>query len=219
MIVEPQEDSNRVVSLRLSASVVGLALALALSACGATAAGTVSIGDPASTLPNMVPYDGGAESQFVPWSPAPSRPPTVVLEGDGGLVVGVLYTADWAPPGVPAVVVRPRVPVPWPEPVTLRGQVGVRFDGGRPPDEIFARAYPPPQTPTGEPDAAPLTTFECRSTAEPRCEVAGNGTIRLRGLPTGGHLVIFASWVAGGSDQDSLPASVSASWLFRFQTS
>lgn len=218
MTVEPQEDPNRAISPRSGLSFAGLVLALALSACGATVADTVSIGDPASTLPNMAPHDDGAESQFVPWSPAPSRPPTVVLEGDGGLVVGVLYTADWAPPGAPAAVIRPRVPVPWPEPVTLRGQIGVRFDGGRPPDEIFARAYPPPHTPTGEPDASPLTIFECRSTAEPRCEVADNGTIHLKGLPTAGHLVIFASWVAGGSDQDSLPASVSASWLFRFQT-
>ena len=168
-------------------------------------------------------------SGYVREQPTLFEPPTVqmVLEDGAGAtyVEGALYFADWVTKRR-RMTVEPIEPAPWPVP--LAGppcHVRVLTDvmpnwvsvSGTPADAIDPETGVPP-------DETAVVWYECGRFGDRPCvHLNDDGLVELRPIPAAlldlPYITVFASWSVALEDRDdspSAPASVSASWLFRF---
>ena len=157
------------------------------------------------------------------------EPPTVqmVLEDGAGerYVDGAIYFADWITKRR-RMTVEPIEPVLWPNPSpgppchfraltdVLPNWVSVT---GTPADAIDPKTGVPP-------DETAIVRYECGRFGERPCvHLNDDGLVELRPIPAAlldlPYISVWASWSVALEDRDDspgAPASVYASWLFRF---
>lgn len=217
--------------------IVAALAALALIGCAAQPSAQPARGDYEATCTHGRwdgPDDDWADyavlsSAYIKGEPTLFEPPTVqmVLEDGAGerYVDGAIYFADWITKRR-RMTVEPVEPILWPDPSPgppchvrvltdiLPNWVSVT---GTPADAIDPKTGVPP-------DETAVVRYECGRFGDRPCvHLNDDGFVELRPIPAAlldlPYITVWASWSVGLEDRDEspgAPASVYASWLFRF---